>query len=111
MIPSEEIADVEGAAHADKVAYGVGMLEGNVGRVIGAETRAAHAYSMDAGSAPRKIENIMHNDIFIRDVSADAISRMNRFVVKAVEIDRVRAIDSNFAVIDKPGDGRLKSLV
>src|SRR5437762_8189764 len=67
VIAVEEIADLERAAQADEVADGVGVPEGDVGGVIRAETRAAHADTIGAGLAPREIEHIVHNHIFISD--------------------------------------------
>jgi len=42
---------------------------------------------MGAGFAPREIEHIVHNHIFISNVRADAIGRINSFVVKTVEVE------------------------
>src|SRR5690242_2324338 len=57
---------------------------------------------MDAGFAPREVEHIVHNHIFISNVGADAIGGMNTFVVKTVEVERVRAINRDAVVIDEP---------
>ena len=90
VIAVEEIADLEGAAQADKMTDGIGVPEGDIGRVIGAETRAAHPDAMSAAFAPREIEDVAHDHIFVSDMSAHAIGGMNAFVVEAVEINRSR---------------------
>jgi hypothetical protein len=43
VITIEKRADVERAAQAEEMAHGVRMTESDVGRVIRAETRAAHS--------------------------------------------------------------------
>src|SRR3954452_5829406 len=104
VVAVEKIADFEGTAQTDKMTNQVGMFESNIGGVISAKTCAANPYPMRAGFTPRKVEYITHNDIFISDVGANAICRMNSLVVKAVEIDRVRTIDRNAIVVDEPCD-------
>jgi len=72
--------------------------------MISAKTRSADADTMGAGLAPPEIDHIVHNHIFISNVGPDAIGRMNTFVVKTVEVERVRAINRDAVVIDKPRD-------
>lgn len=105
VVAVEKIADFEGAAQTDEMANRVGVLESDIGGVIGAKTCAANTNAMRAAFTPRKIEYIAHNDIFISDVGANAICRMNALVVKALEIDRVGAIHRNAIVVDEPCDG------
>ena len=87
VVAIEEIAELECPAQADEMTNGVGVPEGDVGGVISAETRAADTDTMGAGFAPREIEHIVHNHIFISNVAADAIGRMNPLVVKTVEVE------------------------
>ncbi len=105
VIAVEEIADLEGAAQADEMTDGIGMPESDVGGVISAETCAADPDPMGAAFAPREIEHVTRDHVFVGDVSANAIGRVNRFVVKTVEINRIRAIDGHSVVIREPGDG------
>src|SRR5437588_4076763 len=101
----EEIADLERAAQADEMTDGVGLPESDVGGVIRAQTCAADPDPVGTAFAPREIKYFMHDNIFVGDVSANAIGRVNRFVVKTVEINRIRAIDGHSVVIHEPGDG------
>ena len=105
VIAVEEIADLKGATQADKMTDGVGMPESDVGGVIRAQTCAADSDPVGAAFAPREIEYFTHDNVFVGDVSANAIGRVNRFVVKTVEINRIRAIDGHSVVIREPGDG------
>ena len=77
------------------------MTKGNVGRVISAETGSANCDSMATALPPRKIEHVMHDHIFIGVMSAHTVGRMDWFVVKAFQIDCVRAVHRNSACIDK----------
>src|SRR5437870_3252523 len=105
VIAVEEIADFEGTAQADEMTNRVCMPESDVSGVIGAETRAANADAMSAAFAPREIEYIAHDHIFISELDAHAIGRMNAFVVETVEVNGVGAINGDAVVIDEPGDG------
>jgi hypothetical protein len=87
VIAVEEIVDLESATQANQMTDGIGVFESNVGGVTGAQTRAADASPMSAAFAPREIEDVPHNNIFISDVRAHAIGGMNAFVVEAVEIN------------------------
>ena len=87
VIAIEEITDLKGAAQADEMTDGIGMPESDVGGVIGAKTRTTNANPMGVAFAPGEIENVTHNHILIRDVSANAIGGMNGFVVETVEIN------------------------
>src|SRR5439155_3059489 len=77
VIPVEERADVERAAQADNMTDGVRMTEGNIGRVISAQTGSANCDSMATALPPRKIEHVMDDHIFIRVMGAHTISRMD----------------------------------
>ena len=105
VVAVEKIADFEGTAQANEVTNHVGMFESDIAGVISAKTRAANSYPMRASFTPRKVEYIAHNDIFVSDVGANPVCRMNALVVKAVEIDRVRAIHRNAIVVYEPCDG------
>ena len=77
VIAVEEIADLEGAAQADKMTDGVGVPESDVGGVIRAQTCAAHPDAMSVAFAPREIEDVTHDNVFVSDMSANAIGGMN----------------------------------
>src|SRR6266480_3550355 len=76
------------------------MAKGDVGGVISAEARSAHRNARRMTLAPRQIEHVTHDHVFVSIMRFHPIGRMNSFVVKTVEIDRVRAINRNFAGID-----------
>ena len=82
------------------MAHGIRMSKSNVGGMIGAEARAANCDAMGRALTPGKIENVMYDHVFVSIVGPHPIGRMNGFVVKALKIDRVRAIDRDFARID-----------
>src|ERR1700682_4483139 len=81
------------------------MTEGDVAGVIGAETGAAHSDAVTIAFPPREIENVPHDYVFVGVVRAHPIGRMNSFIVKTFQIDRIRAVNSEFARIDKAGHG------
>src|SRR5437762_8400861 len=76
------------------------MAKSDVAGVVGPETSTAHGHSMSMTLAPRQIEHVTHDHVFVSIMRFHPIGRMNSFVVKTVEIDRVRAINRNFAGID-----------
>src|SRR5437588_1081000 len=89
----------------------VGMTKSDIGGVIGPETRAAHRDSLTQTFAARQIEHVAHDHIFVGIMRAHPIRGMNRFVVETFEIDRVRAIDRDFACIDIAANGTDESEV
>ena len=80
----------------------IGMTKGDVAGVIGAQAGPTHRDPMAIAFEAGKIENITHDYIFIGVVRPHPISRMNRFIVETFQINRVRAINGDFAVIDEP---------
>ena len=100
VITVEERADVERATQADEVAHRVGMTKSDICSVISAEAGATDRDAMTIAFAPCEIKDIADDHVFVRVVGAHPISRVNRFVVEAFQVDRVRAIDSDFACID-----------
>lgn len=113
VIAVEEIADIESAAQANEMADHVGMTKGDVGGVICAQTRAANADAMRGTFASRQIEDVVDDHALKRDMSNDAIGRMDRFVVKTRGIDRIRTINRDSAAIDerRTSIGELEILV
>jgi hypothetical protein len=55
--------------------------------------------------ATGKIENVVDDHTLISVVRPHAIGRMNRLIVKAVEVDRVRTINCDSTAIDEWGAG------
>src|SRR5947209_10528263 len=104
VIAVEEIADIERPAQTDEVTYGIGMPERDISGVISAEARSANRDSTSMALASRQIEYVVYDHIFVSVMGFHPIGRMNFFVVKTFEIDRVRAIDGDFAVVDVPGN-------
>src|SRR5437660_9722170 len=80
------------------------MTESDVPGMISTEACAAHGHAMTIAFATRQIENVAHNHVFVGVMRAHAVGRVNRFVVKTFEIDRVRAINRNLAGIDISSD-------
>src|ERR1700736_6083698 len=76
------------------------MAKSDVSGVVRAETRTAHSHTMTMALAPCVFEHVADNHVFISIVRFHPIGRMNSLVIKAVEIDRVRAVNGNFACID-----------
>ena len=56
---------------------GVGVPESDIGGVIRAQACAAHPDPVGATFAPREIEHVTHDNVFVGDVSANAIGRVN----------------------------------
>ena len=87
------------------MADGIGMTEGDVGGVISAQARAANRHARRRTFPPREVENVVQDHALESVVRAHPIGRMNLLVVKAVEIDRVGAINRDLAAIDISSDG------
>src|SRR5438445_11214381 len=80
------------------------MPERDISGVITAAGRYANGDSTSMGLASRQIEYVVYDHIFVSVMGFHPIGRVNFFVVKTFEIDRVRAIDGDFAVVDVPGN-------
>src|SRR5437879_8238666 len=80
------------------------MTESDVPGMISAEACAADGHAMTIAFATRQIENVAHNHVFVGVMRAHAVGRVNRFVVKTFEVDRVRAIKRDLAGIDISSD-------
>ena len=93
VIAVEKWADIERAAQADEMTDGVGMTKSNIGSVIGTKTGSADCHTMAVTFAAREIEHVAHDDVFVRVMGPHPVGWMNRFIVKTVQIYRVRAID------------------
>ena len=104
VIAVEKIADIERAAQADEMTDRVGMAKGDVGGVIGAEARAAHRRPVRAAFAPRQIENIVHDDIFVGDVRRASDRPDESLCCKNCRDRSIRAINGDSVVIDEPSD-------
>src|SRR3984893_17568499 len=104
VVAVEKRTDVERAAQAKEMADQVRVTKRDVSRVIRAKTRPPHGHTMAIAFAPRQLEHISHNPVFVGVVRSHPIGGMNRFVIKAFEIDRVRAIKGDFATLDVPGN-------
>src|SRR5580700_9477290 len=91
----------------------VRMAKSDIGSVISAQACAANCHARNGTFAPREIENITDDDALKRVMRAHTIGRMDLFVVKTLEIDRVGAIDRDFSGIDITGArvGQTKILV
>ena len=77
------------------------MTKGNVGCMIRAQARAADCHPLSRTFPPRKIEHVAHDHIFVRAVGPHAIGRMDRFIVEALRIDSIRAVNCDSAVVDE----------
>src|SRR6201984_3803780 len=84
---------------------GVRMTKSNIRSMIGTKTGSADCHTMTVTFATREIEHVAHDYIFIRVMCAHPIGWMNRFIVKAFQIDGVRAVDRQSACIDMAAHG------
>ena len=80
------------------------MSERDVSGVIRAKARAADCNAVRMAFAPREIKHVPHNHIFIGVMRFHPIGRMNSFIIKTVEIDRVRTVNGDSARIDVRSD-------
>lgn len=101
VVAIKKIADLESAAKADEVADSIGMTKGDIGRVISTQARATNSHARTRTLASRVIKNVINDYAFEGVVRPHAIGRMNRLIVKAVEIDRVGTIDCDSTAIDE----------
>src|ERR1700716_2252396 len=76
------------------------MTKSDVSGVVRAQTCTAHGHMMTVALAPCVFEYVANDYVFVGVVRFHPIGRMNSFVIKTVEIDRVRAINGHFAGID-----------
>src|ERR1700746_3570941 len=79
---------------------GVRMTKSNVRGMIGTKTGSADCHTMTVTFAAREIEHVAHDYIFIRVMCAHPIGRMNRFIVKTLQVDGVWAVDCHSARLD-----------
>src|SRR6266496_2651970 len=84
---------------------GVRMTKSNIRRVIGTKTGSADCHTMTVTFAAREIEDVPHDYVFIRVMCVHPVGWMKRFIVKALQIDRVRAINRHPASIDVAAQG------
>jgi len=87
------------------MADGVRMTERDVCGVVSAEARATNCNAMAIALAAREVEHVANDHIFVRVVSPHSIGRVNRFIVQTFQIDCVRAVNGDFAVVDVPCHG------
>jgi hypothetical protein len=73
--------------------------------VIRAKTRATHRHAMTIAFAPRQIEYVVDDDIFVGVVRAHTVSGMNSLIVEAFQINRVWAVHRYLSGIDIAGHG------
>src|SRR6188474_1148724 len=104
MIAVEKRTDIERATQADEMADGVRMTKSNVRRVIGTKTGSADRHTMRVTFTPREIEHIAHDYVLVRVMCPHPIGWMNRFIVKTLQVDGVRAINGQPASIDIAAD-------
>src|SRR5215472_14931582 len=84
--------------------HAIRMTKSNIRCVISSEARAANRHAMASAFAPREIEHVAYDHIFVRVVGTHSVCRMNRFVIKTLQIDRVGAVNRHFAVVYEPRD-------
>src|SRR3981081_1664054 len=80
------------------------MAKRDIPGVIRAEAGAAPRDRGRIACAPGQSENVACDYVFVGVVRAHPVGRMNSFVVKTFEIDRIRTIDGEFSSIDITGD-------
>jgi hypothetical protein len=79
---------------------GVGVTKRNIGGVICPQAGTTDSDAMTIALATCEIEHVAHDHIFVRVVGPHSIGRVNRFIVKAFQIDCVRAVHREFTRID-----------
>ena len=82
------------------MAHQIRVSKGDVAGMIGPEACAADRHAVTIAFSPGQIEYVAHDHVFVGVVRPHPIDRMNRFVVETFQVDRVRAIDGDFAGID-----------
>src|SRR5439155_7702685 len=80
--------------------HGVGMTKSHIGSMIRVKGCATNRHAMNRAFAPREIEHIAHDYVFVRIMCAHPIGWMNRLIVETFQIDGVRAINRHSAGID-----------
>jgi hypothetical protein len=68
--------------------------------MVSTQAGAADCYPIGRTFPPRKIEHVMNDHIFVGVMRPHSIGGMNRFIVKAFQIDRIRAVNRDFAIVD-----------
>src|SRR6266478_2796423 len=79
--------------------HGVGMTKSNIGGMIRAKGGTTNRDAMNRAFAPREIEHVAHDYVFVPILCAHPIGWMNRLIVKTFQIDGVRAINRHSAGI------------
>ena len=89
------------------------MTKGDIGRVISAQARATNGHPRTRTLASRVIKDVIDDYAFEGVVRPHVIGRMNRLIVKAVEVDRVRAINCDSPALHewRAGGGQAKVVV
>src|SRR5215470_180910 len=82
------------------MADSVRVTKRNIGSVICAQAGTPDCDAMTIAFATCEIEDVANDHIFVRVVSAHPIGRMNRLVVKTLQIDRVGALDGDSPSVD-----------
>src|SRR5206468_12286424 len=77
VITVEERADIEGTAEADEMAHSVGMTKSDVCSVVSPKAGAAYRDPRRGAFAPREIEHIADDHIFVGVVRMHPVRGMN----------------------------------
>src|SRR5688572_18947245 len=94
---------IEGAAHAENVAYPVGMFEGKINCMIPAKTASRCANFSMTCFMHRPRSKLMVKHVVVMDMVFYPFSRMRTFVVPTIPVYRIDAVDLYQTLVHKPG--------
>jgi hypothetical protein len=105
VVATEEVGRVEGSAHGEHSAEDVGMAEGNVESVIGAEAGADGGEVLGMVTLADEGNYFLHEVLLELHVAGDAPAGWDVAVVPAFGVHGVDTEELHVALLDLPGDG------
>lgn len=100
-MPIHKRTNIKRSAHADHVAYHIGMPESKIGRVKSTEACTAHYYFGDSVFMTDTINYFVTNKFIVPKVIFNPFCGMHLFIVPAMFINTVDTINFDFSGIDK----------
>ena len=82
----------------------IGMAQGNVGRVISAQTGAAHRHPVAGTFAARQVKHIVDDHLVVSVMRPHSVGRMNALVIKTLQVNRIRTVNRAAPGLDVPRD-------
>ena len=99
VVAIHEGFDVKSATHGEKMADNFRMLIGNVGRAVASKTSTSYGNFSSAGIVADSLGIFVVYHPVVPSVVAHAVGRVDGFVVPAVAVDAVRAVNLNKALV------------